>query len=435
MGFGKKTDYSDVPRTLDLDRTYEAIIKPAVTAAGLDCIRADEVSHAGIIDKPMYEMLLRADLVIADISTANPNALYELGVRHALRPFSTIVIKEVEGKFIFDLNHLATLQYKHLGEDIGTKEASLKIAELKKLIDAVVSTPRLDSPVYTFLQGLVGPTMTEKEFKAAVAEAKTQSDSLAQALDGARRATEAKDPVGASQFFHRAYDLQAAARQAVDPSGTPLPDPYIVQQFALHTYKAKKPSELEALRAAETIIGQLDPRSSTDPETLGISGAIQKRLYSATKDLDCLEAAIDMYGRGFELKKDYYNGENYAICLDWRADRQSRADEADYDRKTARKVRERIVAFLNKALSDEDAVQRPDYRWMVATMANTLSALGLDGEKYEAEFRKLARFAWELETFTQGKNYALRVAELPKATLDMVASAAQSVVDLLPMPR
>src|SRR5512134_2720744 len=102
MGFGKKCDYGEKVRTLDLNATYDAIIKPAVTAAGLRCIRADEIKHSGEIDVKMYELLLRADLVIADISTANPNALYELGVRHALRPYSTILMKEEEGKFHFD---------------------------------------------------------------------------------------------------------------------------------------------------------------------------------------------------------------------------------------------------------------------------------------------------------------------------------------------
>ena len=68
MGFGKKTDYES-GRTLDLDATYEAIIRPAVDLAGLRCIRADEVTHSGVIDVEMYELLLRADLVVADIST------------------------------------------------------------------------------------------------------------------------------------------------------------------------------------------------------------------------------------------------------------------------------------------------------------------------------------------------------------------------------
>src|SRR5215204_2954554 len=47
MGFGKKTDFES-GRTLDLDKSYHNVIKPAVKAAGLDCVRADEIVHAGI---------------------------------------------------------------------------------------------------------------------------------------------------------------------------------------------------------------------------------------------------------------------------------------------------------------------------------------------------------------------------------------------------
>src|SRR4051812_18651808 len=93
MGFGKKTDLA-TGRTLDLDKTYRIIIKKAVEEAGLECIRADDIKHSGLIDVPMYELLLEADIVIADLSTANPNAIYELGVRHALRPRTTIIMAE-----------------------------------------------------------------------------------------------------------------------------------------------------------------------------------------------------------------------------------------------------------------------------------------------------------------------------------------------------
>lgn len=97
MGYGKKTEYES-GRTLDLNATYETIIEPAVTSRGLRCVRADEIMQSGLIDVKMYDLLLRADLVIADISTGNVNAVYELGVRHALRPNSTIVMSEDKGK-------------------------------------------------------------------------------------------------------------------------------------------------------------------------------------------------------------------------------------------------------------------------------------------------------------------------------------------------
>ena len=80
QGFGKKTDFTD-GRVLDLDASY-AVIKEGVEAAGLQCIRADEIQHSGTIDVPMYQQLLQADLVIADLSTYNVNAAFELGVRY-----------------------------------------------------------------------------------------------------------------------------------------------------------------------------------------------------------------------------------------------------------------------------------------------------------------------------------------------------------------
>lgn len=54
------------------------IIRPAVESAGCKCIRADEIVESGIIDRSMYALLYYADIVIADISTFNPNAIYEL---------------------------------------------------------------------------------------------------------------------------------------------------------------------------------------------------------------------------------------------------------------------------------------------------------------------------------------------------------------------
>src|ERR1700734_3772776 len=85
MGFGKKIDLA-TGRELDLDKTYQNIIKPAVTDAGYDCKRADEILHSGVIDVPMYDMLFGADLVVADLSTANLNATFELGIRHVMKP-------------------------------------------------------------------------------------------------------------------------------------------------------------------------------------------------------------------------------------------------------------------------------------------------------------------------------------------------------------
>jgi hypothetical protein len=159
MGFDKKIAFYSAkkPRTLDLDKTYRSIIRPAVLDAGLKCIRADEVLHSSIIDKPMYEHLLQADIVIADLSTANANAIYELGVRHALRPRRTIVMAESQFLFPFDFSHLNILRYNHLGEGIEHEEAIRKQEELKHRLLAISRNDEVDSPVFIFLPHLRPP--------------------------------------------------------------------------------------------------------------------------------------------------------------------------------------------------------------------------------------------------------------------------------------
>ena len=413
MGFGKKTDYGEKVRTLDLDATYHAIIKPAVEDCGLKCIRADEVSQSGVIDLKMYELLLRADLVIADISTANANAIYELGVRHALRPFRTIVMKEEEGKFHFDLNHLATLQYRHLGEDIGFTEARTKRQALSTLVKNVMENEAPDSPVFTHLAALGLKPMNTVDLKRATREAEASADTLGSLVDAGRAAARASQHEEAAKHFRRALDLQQAKGTG---DAMPPPDPFVVQQLALSIYKAGRPNPIEALKAAWDVIEQLSPAESTDPETLGIAGAIQKRLWPQLQGREHLDKAIEFYGRGFELKRDYYNGENYALCLDLRAkalDAES-PDDALYDRLTARKARAKIYESLVASFADPAASERADYKWMLATMANVLYALGNEVEAvtYEDRFRKLQPppGAWEIGTFEDGKKYAVAIA-------------------------
>lgn len=158
MGFGVKVDYRS-NRSLDLDKTYK-IIKRAVEAAGLECIRADDIVHSGVIDKPMYENLLSADVAIADLSTSNENAIYELGVRHALKPRTTIVIAEKQFKFPFDLTHVVIRHYEHLGTGIDFDEAERLQNELTKAILAITAaSDSVDSPVYTYLPDLIQPAV------------------------------------------------------------------------------------------------------------------------------------------------------------------------------------------------------------------------------------------------------------------------------------
>ena len=153
MGFGQKTDLA-TGRVLDLDKSYKNIIKPAVTSAGYECIRADEIQHSGDIDVPMYEMLFEADLVVADLSTANLNAIFELGVRHALKPRATIIMAESKFTIPFDASHIVVRHYDHLGTAIDYDEAMRMQRVLTTLINALKTGDAVDSPVYTLFARL-----------------------------------------------------------------------------------------------------------------------------------------------------------------------------------------------------------------------------------------------------------------------------------------
>jgi hypothetical protein len=52
-----------------------------VEQAGLEPIRADEEKIGGTIHKPMFERLMLCHYAVADITGANPNVFYELGIQ------------------------------------------------------------------------------------------------------------------------------------------------------------------------------------------------------------------------------------------------------------------------------------------------------------------------------------------------------------------
>ena len=391
MGFGKKTDYES-GRVLDLDATYEAIIQPAVEANNMTCIRADEMIHSGIIDAPMYQLLLQADLVVADISTGNPNAVYELGVRHALRPNSTIIMKESEGRLHFDLNHVNTFQYEHMGQDIGSREATRAKAALQALISTVLVEAKRDSPVYCFLPNLKQPMMSEEVFEAFVEQTEEHQDTIEKYIKAGRE-------------FLKNGEFDEAKKEFSSASKLKPDDAQIIQQLTLATYKSETPSKHTALMEAYATLCVLKPTKSNDPETLGLAGAISKRLWLITSDVEQLNLAITYYKRGFEIVKDYYNGENLALCYDYRSRTQTNPDEKLFDQMSAKKTRENVLKIVDELIASDNLQDRADKKWIYASKSICSLALS-DSEtasQYESLFFQETPNEWERETFNQSK--------------------------------
>jgi len=383
MGFGEKTDYK-TSRVLDLNKTYRYIIKKAVEDAGLQCIRADEIPHAGTIDVPMYEMLLDADLVIADLSTSNLNAAYELGIRHALKPATTIIIAESQFDAPFDVNHITIRKFRHDGKALDIEEVERFRAVLTQAIVDVMANGRVDSPVYTFLQlrppnRTVAEQMADRLVAAATAPAAAPTaQSLAMLMDLVRGCK-------ADGNWANAKALLMSARM-IAPN-----DVYVTQQLALATYKSKQPDAVTALNEARTLLGGLNPTNCNDAETLGLWGAVHKRLFEATGDAAALDAAIQAHEKGYWLLNDHYNGINLAFLLDLRARRQADRAEAIADAMQARRTRRAVATLCTDRLATlkDTPENRSERYWIVATQAEAALGDGLP----DAEARSSALLA------------------------------------------
>src|ERR1700739_1078875 len=108
MPFGRKP--TSAGATVDFDAVYQDLIAPGIDAAGLDPIRADQELTGGIIHTPMFERLILCEFAVADLTTANANVFYELGVRHAVRPASTVLVFAADGtRMPFDLAPMGAL--------------------------------------------------------------------------------------------------------------------------------------------------------------------------------------------------------------------------------------------------------------------------------------------------------------------------------------
>lgn len=401
MGFGKKKNYM-TGNTVDLDVVYNDVIKPLMEKEfpEYEVIRGDDITSSGEIDSSMYKLLLDADLVIADITTHNDNALYELGVRYALRQASTIVTAQLEeegsNSIPFDLSHVRIFFYDKLDKSNG----ELHKEQLAKTLKAAIRNSEdrhVDSPVYTYLKELQPPTKNEDSNITDAEIAKIQQIAEKAALgQKAMSDSDFNKAISCWKFLH---DI--------------LPNnPYFVQQWALATYKSKIPSEKEALEVAWKIINFLPIRETLDTETLGIAGAICKNLSqlkenSLEKTKKYLEQAIYFYQKGYLLNHDYYTGENYANCILLKL-KNFELDEEDWGGLNYN--RRQVCRELVKQLSSKEMEEKTLDKWEAATLSNCYLHLEdrINAEKYEKIFLDRGPSKWEKETFKNTKDLIIQ---------------------------
>ena len=347
MPFGKKKDSDG--KTIDFDLIYKKLLLPAIDAAGMESVRADEETVNGIIHKPMYERLILCDYAVADLTTANANVFYELGIRHAVKPYTTVTIFAAGSNLPFDLNSVRCLPYFY---DKKKKSVKKKDAEaIAKQLERAKKQKTTDSPVYQLVDGIsfqnsVAHQKTDvfrdqveynKKIKDQLEKLRGQGgkpDEKIKAVDEfikKKKINVDDEETGVLidvMLTYRSIGSEEALKKMVEfiESLPPhIKNTVMVQEqlgFALNRIGEKD----KAIKILESVVTQNGPSS----ETYGIMGRVYKDKYdqavkegNAPRAAGFLNQAIETYRKGFEADwRDAYPGINLLTLLEIRGDKE-----------------------------------------------------------------------------------------------------------------
>lgn len=329
---------------IDFNAVYKTYIKPALSDLEYEVFRADEEQRAGEIRADMFQELLLADLVVADLSIDNPNVWYELGVRHALRSRGVVLIQSARDYQPFDIYTDRKLRY-HIKD--GVPDPAFLEAD-KAALAAMAGTTmaawhgRKISPVYSYL-----PNLKENDWKSLkvgeVVEFWEKHEAWEKRIKIARQRMRPGDIIVLAGEAP-VHALQVEANRRAGKSLVTLGQ----FAFALEQFEkalALNPEDLESLQQKGILLGRLNKHEEArvhvadlvekhpdSAETVALLGRVEKdawvaswrkkgksvedmRLDAASEDAT-LQAAIQAYEKGFLLDPtNYYSGINAATLI------------------------------------------------------------------------------------------------------------------------
>ena len=336
MPFGKKPEGTG--RMIDFDVVYREIIAPAVEAADMEPIRADQEEIGGTIHKPMFERLMLCDYAIADVTGANPNVYYELGIRHALRPHSTVLVFAENTALPFDIAAQRGVPYRlDAAGDVVDPQGDRSI--IAKRLSAARTNTHDDSPLFQLIDGMPRIEVDHAKtdiFRDRVAIAQEYRTALAAARKTGLEAVEAvaADPrladlrnveagiiidlllsfraVGTKGGCQAMIDLHARMPRALQHARM------VREQlgFALNRVGRSE----DAAEVLADVISEFGPNS----ETNGLLGRVYKDMWETAKEdgrsfeaRGFLKRAIATYRSGFEADwRDPYPGINAVTLME-----------------------------------------------------------------------------------------------------------------------
>ncbi len=158
-----------MPFEEEFENIYDYLIHDPLSKAGYEVKRADDILSQRNIMEDIVQSISGSDLIIADLSTANPNVYYELGLAHAFKKKVILLAQEIK-EVPFDLQSYRVISYStHFTKMNNARQ------EFQKYIEGVrTGEIQFGSPVIDF--GTTGSSLTDTGTQSLVTEADDQDE-------------------------------------------------------------------------------------------------------------------------------------------------------------------------------------------------------------------------------------------------------------------
>lgn len=166
---------SDIRRSAD--GLIASAIRPVLKELDFNVVVPHEIPDPGSITRQVIEHLLNDPLVVANLSGLNPNVMYELAVRHAVR-LPLVVLAERGTTLPFDISDERTIFYT---DDMAGVE-DLK-PRLKEMARKAIDDKEPDNPIYrvvksSIMKQVAGEDNTQQYILQAIEDIRSQMGRL-----------------------------------------------------------------------------------------------------------------------------------------------------------------------------------------------------------------------------------------------------------------
>ena len=441
--FGEKENLNDIKlkqtagvnepaQKINFGRIYDELVKPAIVLAGLEPLIESEEKSGGNIHKTMYEKIILCEFCVADLTNLNANVYYELGMRYAVKPFTTVpIIASAHSQLVFDVGPDRTFKYQ-VDNDFNLSDKQNDIKRLADRLQEAKKNRSTDSPLYDLINGIAFQNSVAHEKTDIFREKVRYNDKIKEKLAHARNLM-ADDP-DKEKAKAKAKAMRIEAIHLIVEENQPLvnletavlidimisyrnieafPEMQVfIEQLPRYVFETimvqeqyafvlnrngnkAKPVDTVIIDKAEKVLQKLEEQGKASSETYGIWGRIYKDKFDlAYKQGDMneakfyLEDALKYYEKGFEFDpRDAYPGVNYVTCLELLGERE----------KALRLVP--AVEYAVNSKLERKKTKKPDY-WDYASLLelSVIESQFCVAESFFYKSKSLANESWMFET-------------------------------------